>query len=161
MAKSGCNAFVPGARVLKIDSIIWVYGTGVQFALFLTDFCRLVEAFLFDGDSKIEVQQVPQDDTPPIQVISGSMIYWRSQRSIQHVLFDIGDYEELVGYVFYNEDVRKDDPRLSLLNRIVIGNEDPRPEARRLYDWLAGLEKKPGWNSYYSDASDAKRLTPM
>jgi hypothetical protein len=109
----------------------------------------------------MESQQVFQDDPPPIQVISGGALYWRDQKATQHAMFKASDYEELVAYVFTNEDIVQDDPRVSLLNRIVIGNESPRPEARKLYDWLANLEKKPGWNSLLGERhSDAKRLGP-
>jgi|WetSurMetagenome_2_1015567.scaffolds.fasta_scaffold527526_2 hypothetical protein len=127
-------------------------GRGIYWEIPLSSFCDLVEVFIYGN----EILANPWKATI---CQSGDAENVKLRHLGQEVVMSFGDYVSLVVYVFTNTDLTNDDPRISVVNRCIFGEKSPgEGKKKELFDWLADLDSKDGWNSVFNSNSTAKRF---
>jgi hypothetical protein len=128
------------------DGTIWIYGEGVNIEIKPDEFCNLIEGFLY----------------LPFPSAVGIQSACESEVELQEVNLTLSDYFCLVQYFFTNTDIQRDDPRLKVINKIVISdhilNDKSNKYQIEMFNWLGLLEMHPGWNDMFYPQANIKRL---
>ena len=135
------------------DGTIWLHGGKHEIPLTSSAFCNLIENFIYNSFPSVAI-----DEPDLIQSACEMGVEIRNAKMEAKVSLE--DYVCLVKYFFTNTDLLIGDPRLAVINKIVISDNIIEGNAYQteLFNWLAGLEMHPGWNSMFFPKADVKRL---
>lgn len=128
------------------DGTIWIYGERLNIEIKPDEFCNLIEGFLYlSFPSVVGIQSACESGV-----------------ELQEVNLTLSDYFCLVQYFFTNTDMQRDDPRLKVINKIVISdhvlNDDSNKYQIEMFNWLGSLDMQPGWNAKSYPQANIKRL---
>jgi hypothetical protein len=136
------------------DGTIWLHVKGSkEIEIKPVVFCNFIEGFLYNFFPSVAIQE-------PDLIQSTCEMGVEIRNSKMEANITLEDYVCLVQYFFTNSDLLRGDPRLSVINKIVISDHviEGNEHQKQLFNWLAKLDTHPGWNSAFYPKADIKRL---